>query len=177
MALTDGEIKNLIILGIDPGTASLGYGLIEAQKNDLRLVAFGCLKTGKDLAASLRLRFLFRELTKLIKKHKPDSLATEQLFFFKNMKTAIRVSQSQGIVMLAGANFDIPVLEYTPLQVKQAVTGYGLAQKQQVQKMVKVILRLEEIPKPDDAADALAVAICNAHCQKFLKITQTLDRV
>jgi len=156
----------MIILGVDPGTASLGWGIIKMQNNEPKLIAYGCFKTPKNIDASWRLKSLFRELTKLIKKYKPKYLAMETLFFAKNIKTAVRVSQSQGVIMLAGANLGILVQEFTPLQVKQAVTGYGLAQKQQVQKMVKNILRLEKIPQPDDAADALAVAICAGHSRR-----------
>lgn len=164
----------MVILGIDPGTASLGYALIQAKKDELKVINYGCLRTPKDLEAPWRLKIIYQGITKLIKKHKPNYLATETLFFFKNQKTAIKVSQAQGVIMLAAANLDLPVLQFTPLQVKQAVTGYGLAQKQQVQKMVKIILKLKEIPKPDDAADALAIAICAIHCEKFIGRTSFL---
>lgn len=157
----------MVILGIDPGTASVGYGLLKSRKTELSLIAYGCLRTPKNIAASKRLRIIYQELTELIKKYQPNYLAMETLFFFKNLKTAVRVSQAQGVMMLAAANLNLPVLELTPLQVKQAVTGYGKAQKQQIQKMVAAILKLKEIPKPDDAADALAVAICAAHSQKY----------
>jgi crossover junction endodeoxyribonuclease RuvC len=151
------------ILGIDPGTASLGYGLIEKQNNNLKMVTFGCFKTDKDLAPADRLKILYQKIVLLIKKFQPQRFAIEQIFFFKNAKTIISVSQARGIAMLAAANLNLEICEYTPLQVKQAVVGYGLAQKQQIQKMVKAILGLKEIPRPDDAADALAVAICAAN--------------
>lgn len=159
----------MIILGIDPGTASLGYALLKNKKNSPEIITYGCLNTPKNLEPALRLKTLYNGITRLIKQHRPNYLASEQLFFLKNQKTAMRVSQAQGIVLLAAANQKLPVLELTPLQVKQAVTGYGKAEKQQVQKMVKVILKLKEIPKPDDAADALAVAICAFHVLPALK--------
>jgi crossover junction endodeoxyribonuclease RuvC len=155
----------MIILGIDPGTAILGYGCIQADKNKNKLLGYGCLKTPKDLDDAARLKIIYRELIKLIKKFRPDYLAAEEIFFFKNSKTVISVSQARGVAILAAANLGIPVYEFTPLQVKQAVTGYGRAEKQQVQKMVKLLLELSGIPKPDDAADALAIAICAAHCK------------
>jgi len=155
----------MIILGIDPGTASLGYGCIRAEKNKNNLIGYGCLKTPKYLDDAQRLKIIYQGLIKLIKKFKPDYLAAEEIFFFKNSKTVISVSQARGVAVLAAANLLIPVCEFTPLQVKQAVTGYGRAEKQQVQKMVKLLLNLSEIPEPDDAADALAIAICAAHCK------------
>ena len=153
-------------MGIDPGTAILGYGCVNAEKNKNRLLSYGCIKTPKELDDASRLKIIYRELTKLIKKFKPDCLAVEEIFFFKNSKTVISVSQARGAAILTAANLGIPVYEFTPLQVKQAVSSYGRAEKQQVQKMVKLLLGLAEIPKPDDAADALAVAICAAHSQR-----------
>lgn len=129
------------------------------------MIGYGCLKTPKDLDDASRLKILYQGLIKLIKKFKPDYLAAEEIFFFKNSKTVISVSQARGVAILAAANLGIPVCEFTPLQVKQAVTGYGRAEKQQVQKMVKLLLDLSEIPRPDDAADAMAIAICAAHSQ------------
>jgi len=152
-------------MGIDPGTAILGYGCIEAAKNKNRLIIYGCLQTSKNLDQAQRLKILYKQLSGLLKKYRPDYLVVEEIFFFKNSKTVIGVSQARGIAILAAANLGIPVIEFTPLQVKQAVTGYGRAEKQQVQKMVKILLGLSEIPKPDDAADALAIAICGAHCK------------
>ncbi|MFH0852224.1 MAG: crossover junction endodeoxyribonuclease RuvC [bacterium] len=157
----------MVILGIDPGTARLGYGLIKIEKNESRLIAFGCLETDKGQNPDQRLKIIYDGLIDIIKKHKPDCLAIEQIFFFKNSKTVIAVSQARGVAILAAANLKLPVCEFTPLQVKQAITGYGRAEKQQVQKMVKALLCLKEIPKPDDAADALAVAICAAHTKKY----------
>lgn len=126
-------------------------------------MAFGCLETAKTLKVEQRLKILYQKLIAIIKKYNPDCLAIEELFFFKNSKTIISVAQARGMAILAAANLNIQVCEFTPLQIKQAITGYGRAEKQQVQKMVKALLCLKEIPKPDDAADALAVAICAAH--------------
>ena len=148
------------ILGIDPGTAIIGFGLIEKNKSNLRLIKYGCIKTSANLSTAERLNVLHKELSSLLKKYKPDIVAVEDIFFFKNLKTAIKVSQARGVILLTIAKARIPVAEFTPLQVKQAVACYGRAEKIQVQKMVKTLLNLKEIPKPDDAADALAVAIC-----------------
>jgi crossover junction endodeoxyribonuclease RuvC len=156
----------MIILGIDPGTAILGYGCVRTEKNKNSVLGYGCLKTDKNLAAAERLKKLYQGLTKLLKNFRPDFVAVEEIFFFKNAKTVIQVSQARGVAILAAANLGIPILEFTPLQVKQAVSGYGRAEKQQIQKMVKLLLNLKEIPRPDDAADALAIAICAAHSQK-----------
>ena len=153
----------MIILGIDPGTATTGFGLIEKNKSNLKLLKYGCVKTSANLSTAERLDKLHKELSLLIKKSKPDIVAVEDIFFFKNLKTAIKVSQARGVILLTIAKSKIPIAEYTPLQIKQAVACYGRAEKIQVQKMVKILLGLKEIPKPDDAADALAVAICCAH--------------
>ncbi|MAF20574.1 MAG: crossover junction endodeoxyribonuclease RuvC [Parcubacteria group bacterium] len=153
----------MIILGIDPGTAITGYGIIEKNGDILKMIKYGCIKTTKDHSSAERLYQIDQQLTKLIRQYKPKQVAIEDIFFFKNLKTAIKVSQARGVILAQAARMKIPVFEYTPLQIKQAVTGYGRADKSQVQKMVKLILSLKEIPKPDDAADALAAAICCAH--------------
>lgn len=153
----------MVILGIDPGTGITGYGVIEKKENKLKVLDFGCVKTSKDETSGRRLKTIHRAVRKLIKQFKPDLIATESLFFFKNLKTVIAVSQARGVVVLAAEESGVPFCEFTPLEVKQAVSGYGRAEKQQVQKMVKILLNLEEIPRPDDAADALAVAICAAN--------------
>ncbi len=153
----------MIILGIDPGTAIIGYGIIERLSDKLKIIKYGCIRTEPKYSTAERLDRLDQELTKLTKKYKPDKMAIEDIFFFKNLKTAIKVSQARGVILCLAARMKIPVIEYTPLQVKQAVTSYGRAEKKQVQEMVKLLLKLEKIPKPDDAADALAVAICCAH--------------
>lgn len=156
----------MLILGIDPGTARIGVGLIEYKDKKASVKCYDCLTTSKGESAAARLNDLFGQLTKFIKKHKPAIVAVEELFFFKNLTTAIKVSQARGVILLAAAQKKLPVYEYTPLQVKQALTGYGRAEKKQIQQMVKVILNLKEIPQSDDAADALAVAICCAHSLK-----------
>lgn len=153
----------MIILGIDPGTATTGFGLIKKDKSKLKLLKYGLITTPANLSTAERLDKLYKELNSLLKKQKPDIAAVEDIFFFKNLKTAIKVSQARGVILLTIAKAKIPVAEYTPLQIKQAVACYGRAEKIQVQKMVKVLLGLKEIPKPDDAADALAVAICCAN--------------
>lgn len=156
----------MIIMGIDPGTAITGFGVIEkskVQSQKLKAIDYGCIKTFTDSTTSERLKKLHDQLNSLMKKHKPDMVAVEDIFFFKNLKTAIKVSQARGVILLTAAKAKIPVSEYTPLQIKQAVTSYGRAEKIQVQKMVKLLLNLKEIPKPDDAADALAAAICCAN--------------
>ncbi|TSC53719.1 MAG: crossover junction endodeoxyribonuclease RuvC [Parcubacteria group bacterium LiPW_39] len=156
----------MIILGIDPGTTMIGVGLINYQNKKASLLAYDCLKTGQKESDAQRLKNLFNQLTKVIKKYRPDIIAVENVFFFKNAKTAIPVSQARGVILLAAAKQKIKIYEYTPLQVKQALTGYGRAEKKQIQQMVKVVLKLKNIPQPDDAADALAVAICCAHSMK-----------
>jgi crossover junction endodeoxyribonuclease RuvC len=151
------------ILGIDPGIAIIGVGLIDYKNKRVSLCSYDCLRTKKGIDTAQRLADLFDKLSKLIKKSRPDLIAVEEIFFFKNLKTAIDVSQARGVILLAAAKQKIKTCEYTPLQVKQALTGYGRADKKQIQQMVKNILALKEIPEPDDAADALAIAICCAH--------------
>lgn len=153
----------MIILGIDPGTAITGYGVVEYRGNSYKAIDYNCFRTGPELPLHLRLKSLYQGLTEIIARYQPEQMAVEELFFNKNARTALAVGHARGIALLAGANYGIPVSEYTPLQVKQAVTGYGKADKQQVQFMVKTLLSLKEIPKPDDVADALAVAVCHAH--------------
>lgn len=151
----------MIILGIDPGIADTGYGIIKKGKNGkFFCLDYGSIKTPAGAELADRLYTLNSELDKIIKKHRADLIAVEQLFFCKNIKTALIVGHARGIILLAAKKNKTPVAEFTPLQVKQAVTAYGQAEKGQVQKMVKLILNLKEIPKPDDAADALAIAIC-----------------
>ncbi len=159
----------MIILGIDPGTATTGYGVIENIKSELKVIDYGCILTDKKLQMPERLDFLGEELKKIIKKYKPQVMAVEELFFFKNAKTIITVGQARGVILFVGKNQGLEIYEYTPLQVKQAVVGYGRADKKQVQNMVKAILGLKSTPKPDDAADALATAICCASSIKFEK--------
>lgn len=152
---------NKIILGIDPGIADTGWGIIEQDKNGkLCCIDYGSIKTKAGIALYRRLEILNIELDAIIKKFKPNCSAVEELYFCNNAKTALIVGQARGVVLLTLCKYKLPIKEFTPLQVKQAVSAYGKASKMQVQKMVKLILNLKEIPKPDDAADALAVAIC-----------------
>lgn len=151
--------KEKIILGIDPGIADTGYGLISEQTNFLKVLCYGSIKTPKTDSLPQRLLFLNNELLKIINKYQPDIAVVEQLFFCSNAKTAMIVGQARGVILLNLVNKKIPILEPTPLQVKQGLTGYGKADKKQVQEMIKNILKLKSIPRPDDAADALAMAI------------------
>lgn len=153
----------MIILGIDPGFARTGYGLIEEKNKNLRMLDYGCISTPAGLIFEKRLKKIREGLIDLIKKFEPDVCAVEKIFFCKNAKTAIDVGQARGVVILTAAEKNLKILEFTPLQVKQFITGYGKAEKQQVQKMVKILLGLKEIPKPDDAADALALAIAGSN--------------
>ncbi len=157
----------MIIVGLDPGIAILGYGVIEYKGNNFKVIDYGAMETTPDNIFPVRLKMLYDELSKLLDKYKPDSVAIEELFFNKNSKTAIKVGQARGVQVLAAINKGIELFEYTPLQVKQGVVGYGRADKKQVQEMVKVLLNLNTVPKPDDVADALAVAICHAHSSNF----------
>lgn len=157
----------MIIFGIDPGIAIVGYGVVEYSGNKFRTIDYGAITTEPTTSFPERLRLVYDELSLLLDQHKPDSVAIEELFFNKNVKTAITVGQARGVQLLAAVNKGIPLYEYTPLQVKQGVVGYGRAEKRQVQEMVKMILNLKKIPKPDDVADALAVAVCHAHSGNF----------
>ena len=157
----------MLVLGFDPGIAILGYGLIKQVGYNLKAIDHGVITTQACEEMPGRLVKLFEDVTFLIDKYKPDAVAIEEIFFNKNVKTAISISHARGVVMLAPSIAGIPVYEYTPLQVKQAITGYGRAPKQQMQQMVKLLLNLKELPKPDDAADALAVAICHAQSHAF----------
>ncbi len=151
----------MIILGIDPGTTIIGFGVLEVDKNKLRCIDYGCIKTRPNQNIADRLIFIHKELTAILKKFQPDIITIESLFFFKNLKTALKVSEVRGLLLFTCKNYNKNqvIIEATPLQIKQMVTGYGKATKQQVQKMVKLLLRLKEIPKPDDVADALSAAI------------------
>ena len=155
------------ILGIDPGIAIMGYGVIETDGQRSVPLDFGCIITTAGTPMPDRLLAVYREVSEIIKRYQPDVMAVEKLFFAKNANSAMQVGEARGVVVLAGCHADMPVYEYTPLQVKQAVVGYGRAEKQQVQQMVKILLGLAKIPKPDDAADALAIAICHAHTGKL----------
>ena len=158
----------MLVLGIDPGLATTGYGIIRVnQQNEYECLAYGIIPTEAGLPDADRLQVLFTAISALIQDHQPDSCAVEKLFFQKNVKTALSVGQARGVVLLSLAQAALPVNEYTPNEVKQSVCGYGNAAKSQVQRMVQTLLHLDELPKPDDAADALAVAICHIHHQSF----------
>ena len=152
----------MIILGIDPGLATMGYGVIEAEGQKRKVVQFGTINTRAGCPTPQRLRSIFQGVNQLLDIYAPDDVAFEELFFAKNVKTGIAVAHARGVLVAAAYKRTRELYEYTPLQVKQAVVGYGRAEKQQVQAMVKTILSLKEIPKPDDAADAVAIAICHA---------------
>ena len=157
----------MIIIGIDPGFAITGYGVVKYEGNKFSVIDYGAVTTEAGVALPKRLFYLSEGLDELITRYKPDAIAVEELFFNKNIKTALNVGHGRGVALLSAARSGAEVYEYTPLQVKQAVVGYGRAQKSQMQQMVKVILNLPEIPKPDDDADALAVAICHGHSFKM----------
>jgi len=146
------------VIGIDPGTAIVGYGIIEKEKSGLKVLDYGCILTEKTLPMEERLCIIYKELSELLDKYTPTHMAIEELFFFRNSTTVITVGQARGVILLAGKQKGLDIKGYTPLQVKTGVTGYGKADKKQVQEMVQRVLKLKEIPKPDDAADALAIA-------------------
>ena len=155
------SVKSHIILGIDPGIARMGWGVVEETGGGKpQAKAYGCFETPSSMKHEARLAAVHQELTCLIKKYKPDRVAVEKLFFSKNVKTALQVGEARGVILMTCAELQVLCLEISPKEVKQALTGYGQADKQQMQKMVQLILKLPEIPKPDDAADALALALC-----------------
>jgi crossover junction endodeoxyribonuclease RuvC len=153
----------MIILGIDPGIATVGVGVVRYDGNRFTTLEYGSILTPAKTALESRLGTIYSEICAIIEKYKPDAAAVEELFFNTNVKTAIAVGHGRGVILLACGNCNVPVFEYTPLQIKQAVTGYGRADKNQVQQMTKMLLSLAAVPKPDDTADALAVAICHCH--------------
>lgn len=161
------DVFCLIIMGIDPGIAILGYGILDFEGNKYKIIDYGALTTESDVSMPDRLTYLYNGLSLLLNKYKPDAYAIEELFFNKNIKTALTVGHARGVAILAASSLGIPIFEYTPLQVKQAIVGYGRADKKQIQQMVKMLLRLNETPKPDDVADALAVAICHGNSSRF----------
>ncbi len=172
----------MIILGVDPGLATTGYGVIEkaeprselrsttGEGGNLSLLDYGIISTPAKTEFSFRLKLIGDDLKKIINKYKPEAAAVEKIFFAKNTKTALDVGQARGVILLKIMEADIPVYEFTPLQVKQAVSGYGGADKKQIQKMVQIILKLKELPEPDDAADALAISIALANSINLINI-------
>lgn len=153
----------MIILGIDPGLAIVGWGVVEYRNTKFRTVAYGSIRTPAGMRTEERLKEIFDGMNELIRKYAPDAVAVEELFFNTNITTGIRVAEARGVILLAAERAGIPIQEYTPLQVKQSVVGYGRAEKKQVITMVTMLLGLEKPPSPDDTADALAIAICHAH--------------
>ena len=162
------KTKEVVILGIDPGTAITGWGVITQDRNGPVVIGYGCIETSKHKTDVERLKETADDVKEIIARYRPDEMAIEELFFFKNLKTAIKVAQSRGVLLLNAIQAHLMIAEYTPLQIKQALTGYGKAEKKQVQLMVKNILKMEKIPKPDDAADALAVALCHQQSRSML---------
>jgi len=158
----------MLVLGIDPGTAIMGYGIVRFDGDALEPVTHGVITTSASSTLALRLQHIYRELLGLIDTYHPTEASVEELFFARNARTALAVGHARGVVLLALADAGLPIYEYTPLQVKQAITGYGRAGKEQMQRMVRLLLSLEAIPQPDDAADALAVAICHAHSSSMI---------
>jgi crossover junction endodeoxyribonuclease RuvC len=162
------------VIGIDPGIAITGFGLVdEIEDGSLKVVDYGAILTSSSTPLPERLSQLFHSLNEVLELHRPDSGAVEMLFFQRNVRTAIGVGQARGVALLSLGEAHVPFAEYTPLEVKQAVTGYGSADKRQVQHMVKALLALDEIPKPDDAADALAVSICHLHSARLRAVSGT----
>ena len=157
----------MLVLGIDPGTAITGYGLVREEEEGLVLVGCGVITTPADQLLPQRLQAIYHGLTTIIAQHRPDQVAVEELFFSRNVRTALSVGQARGVVLLAAAEAGLPLHEYKPLEVKQTVAGYGGADKRQVQEMVRMLLQLERVPEPDDAADAVAVAVCHIHSARM----------
>lgn len=163
----------MLVLGIDPGMAATGYGLVR-EKGDGSLVPldFGVIRTSSDVPMPDRLLHLFHELLEIVSQHHPDHAAVEKLYFQRNVRTAMSVGQARGVALLALAHSEVSISEYTPLEIKQSVTGYGNAEKMQIQQMVRSLLSMDDIPRPDDAADALAVAICHAHSYRMKSLEE-----
>ncbi len=155
-----------VTIGFDPGTAILGFGVVRGD-DDVALVEYGAIETEAGRAMPDRLVTIYDAVTRLIAEHDPDEVAVEQLFFARNVTTAIAVGQARGVVLLAAAQQGVPVAEYSPSEIKNAIVGYGKADKRQMQEMVRIMLGLESVPQPDDAADALAVALCHAQTRQF----------
>lgn len=155
------------IMGIDPGIAIVGFGIIDQSGSQLKTVQYGSIQTKPEFTTPRRLKQIYDACTELLEQYKPDVVAVEKLFFNRNVTTAFTVGQARGVIILAAEEAGVEITEYTPLQVKQAVVGYGKAEKHQMQEMVKMLLALPSIPRPDDVADALGVAICEAHSAKL----------
>ncbi|MEI6266348.1 MAG: crossover junction endodeoxyribonuclease RuvC [bacterium] len=160
----------MIILGVDPGTATTGYGIIEEKAGKIKLVDYGVIITEPKQPLEARLEIIYDQLGDIIDEYDPEEIAVEELFFSTNVKTAMAVGQARGVILLAAKKSGALISEYTPNQVKNGICGYGGADKKQVQKMVQMILKLDEIPQPDDAADALAIAICHSSSRKYINL-------
>ena len=164
------------MMGIDPGIAIVGFGVVEKQGSQLRPVQYGSIQTEAGLPVPLRLKQIFEAMQSLLATYRPEEMAVEKLFFNKNVTTAFTVGQARGVILLAAEMAAVPVYEYTPMQVKQAVTGYGGAEKKQIQEMTKRLLNLKETPKPDDVADALGIAITHAQFRTYISISEGVHR-
>ena len=162
----------MIILGIDPGTATTGYGVVEKEKGEVKHITHGVILTDKALPAPERLLIIYTQINRLLDVYEPDAIATEQLFFSNNVTTAMAVGRAVGVIALAAAQRGVPWLEYRPMEVKMAIAGYGAAEKKQVQYMVAQLLKLDKVPKPDDAADALAIAVCHANSSYMTQMSR-----
>jgi crossover junction endodeoxyribonuclease RuvC len=162
----------MIILGIDPGLATTGYGILSGSEAHMKPVAYGSILTPPDWSISCRLEAIYRQVTEIIDLYQPIEIGVEELFFSRNVSTALVVGQARGVILLAAQQKGLKIMEYKPMEVKLAVTGYGRAEKKQVQQMVKILLGLAEIPKPDDTADALAIAICHMQSRKMKALEQ-----
>lgn len=163
----------MIVVGIDPGTALCGYGFVRAVGDEMELVAYGAISTPARTPLEQRLLKIHAELTALVREHQPQQGAVEKLFFSRNLTTAIAVGQARGVAVLALAQAGLPIFEYTPNEIKQAISGYGGADKHQMQQMVKMLLHLDHIPKPDDAADAVAIAICHLQSARLREMIES----
>jgi crossover junction endodeoxyribonuclease RuvC len=155
------------VLGIDPGTTTIGWAILDEKHDEIHTIAYGHIQTPPKIAEEIKLLEISRDLKQIIQKYQPKEAAVEKIFFFKNQKTIISVAQARGVILLTLTEKCVSIASYTPLQVKQAITGYGLAEKKQVQEMAKNILNLKSLPKPDDTADALAIAICHINSRKI----------
>ena len=164
------SLKPLRVLGVDPGTAIVGWAILDEVGGQVSAIAYGHITTSPENSTAERLFEVVKDLEQIIEKYKPQEAAVEDLFFFKNVKTVMKVSQARGSILLTLERFCVNIFEYTPLQVKQALTGYGRAEKKQIQLMVKNILKLKDIPKPDDTADAIAIALCHLNSRKMREI-------
>jgi crossover junction endodeoxyribonuclease RuvC len=163
----------MLVLGIDPGTALCGYGLVRTEKDDLSLVAYGAISTPAKLPLPPRLLQIYTSLSSLTAGNHPEAVAVEKLFFAKNARTALAVGHARGVALLVAAQANLPVFEYTPNEVKQAIVGYGGADKHQIQQMVRMLLHLDFVPEPDDAADAIALAICHLHTEHLRELVES----